>query len=282
MELQTELIPLQWWGFYIVVEVCEPLPEGFQNRFPRRIAGMPAHFTTASPFDVESALRLKLPAEADPDDNPYAKALRPGVMLAGLTLAGSELLTTSGVCVKSPSGQRFVTCAAHGFLPGSGDIYHPSLKGEKIGSLARTLGSSDISLFQVEDGFTYSRETFSEIDILAQPFRALGCPGAMKIGDIISLNTPFSGLCEATFIANRFGYLPSDEPGVPHVFYEAHVGYCGQHSGRFLDGCRGAPIWTNEFDVIGQFRSANKTGEIAYMPSYSHLVDEGFELSSIG
>ncbi|KAI9833260.1 MAG: hypothetical protein M1826_000173 [Phylliscum demangeonii] len=196
-------------------------------------------------------------------------------MLAGLTSAGFELLTTSGVCIKSREGKKFVTCAAHGFSPGTADVYHPACNGQKIGRLLRTLGSSDISLFELENGFTYSRETFSETDVPGRPFRALIHSNKIRVGDCLSLNSPFNGLCEATFIAEWLGLLPSDEPGTEHTFFQT------SNSDRFLDGCGGAPVWTDDFDVLGQSRFANKTGEFAYLPSYSDLVDEGFELSCI-
>lgn len=58
----------------------------------------------------EKALRIKVPSGRLYDDAVYGDKLRPEVMFAEkVDMSESELLTTLGVCVKSPSGIKYIT-----------------------------------------------------------------------------------------------------------------------------------------------------------------------------
>lgn len=282
MEQGCEIEGLQWWNWLIVVELAKKPTEDELKRFPRRINQITVSYVFDTPFKEALVLRLRTPTDAEPDDDVYHPMLRPGVMLGGTRGDGAELSTTSGVCVKSSDGQKFITCATHGFLFGSGDVYHPHVRSHNIGTIVRTFGTSDISLFKLAPGLKYSRESFGEVDYEGRAFRRIVDLRMMRTGDFIYMNTPFNGHCEGTYVAARFGLLPSDEPGQEHTYFVSTIGYFGQHSDRILDGACGAPVWTKEFDIIGQFRFTGlKSDKFAYMPSFEQLKAEGFELGQI-
>lgn len=67
----------------------------------------------------QKALGIRFPAGRVPDNEAYAD-LRPGVIVASQTL-GDEIcnvMTTSGVCLQSPYGKKYITVAKSGFPEG--------------------------------------------------------------------------------------------------------------------------------------------------------------------
>lgn len=272
---------VQWWGWYFIVELDDSSARSLQQKFPRKINGLVGYFRHDTPLRPQSALRLKDPAQGIFDNEVYGKTLRPGVMISRMKAGGDELLTTSGVCLESPAGERLVTCAAHGFLPGDGTVYHPTRQGEATGKVVGSIGTSDIAFMRLNATLKYAKETYSELDYDAQPFKGLGDIKKMKMGDFVYFNSPFNGLCMGTYAATDISRLPSDEPGIPHQWFSSDIGHFGQNWDEVLDGSCGAAVWNEEFEVLGQFRFMHKGGRFAFMPSYQELRQEGYKLVEI-
>ena len=147
---------IQWFGVRFLVGVEGEPPQNWRSIFPRRINKIGKNVGTPG------ALCLKQSTDAEPDDANYSTILRPGVILSsGIGPDGFELRNMSGVCVESPSGTKYVTCASHGFPLGLEDVYHPNAGGAIVGRVSKQLWDSDVSLILPSQGFQYSREPFS-------------------------------------------------------------------------------------------------------------------------
>ncbi|MCJ1347528.1 hypothetical protein MMC31_005753 [Peltigera leucophlebia] len=230
----------------------------------------------------EKALGIKLPSGRLYDDAVYDDKLRPGVMFAGKGMSESELLTTSGVCVKSPSGKKYITCATHGFPGGKGaEIYHPSTGAQRVGNFVKQFWNSDVGLLELNPGLRYDRETFSTTEYPVKPFKKFVNAFALRIGDIIHLNTPVNGHVEGVVLKIDVHRLPADKPADPTDYIIGHCMYFGNGSDILFDGCCGGAIWTDDFDVVGQFRFMMKDEEVAYCPSFNSLMELDYELSEI-
>lgn len=224
---------------------------------------------------------MRQPTEAEPDDTRYPTSLRPGVMLTGVDGDRSILASTSGVCVVNPAGEKFVTCASHGFAGGDGLVYHPNMRGNHIGTVATTFPLTDISLFKLDPTVKYARETFSNEDSTAEAFRRLKDPTTLRYAERISLITPFNGLCEGTYVATETRKIPADEPGEGYQYIRSEVVFFDPAAGRLMDGCCGAPLFAEDFEVVGQVRFVGNDGLHIWASSYECLQKDGYELSEI-
>lgn len=231
----------------------------------------------------EKASRIKVSSGGSYDDAVYSDKLRPGVMFAGkVSISESDLLATSGVCVISPSGKKYITCATHGFPGGKGtEIYHPSTGAQRVGNFVKQFCDSGVGLLELNPGLNYDRETFSTTECLVKPFRKLLETFALLIGDIVHLNTPVNGHVEGVFLSYDVLRLPAVEPADPTTYIIGHCIYFGNGSDTLFDGCCGGAIWTDDFDVVGQFRFMMKGEPVAYCPSFNPLIDLDYELSEI-
>lgn len=200
------------------------------------------------------------------------------ILSSGIGPDGFELRTTSGVCVESPSGKKYVTCASHGFPLGLEDVYHPNAGGAIVGRVSKTFWDSDVSLILPSQGFQYSQEPFSSADYQSSPFSSFKHPFELCIGDLLHMDTPFNGHCEGIVVAVRMMRLPSDEPATPHRYVAETFDYIGNGSAQPLDGCCGGVVWTEEFEVIGQFRCLDVEDCTAYITSFEQLIDLGYKL----
>lgn len=273
---------IRWYGVRFLVEVEGEPPQNWKSVFPGRINKLQVSYIFGGKAGAPGSLRLKLPTDAEPDDANYSKILRPGVILSsGIGPDGFELRTTSGVCVESPSGKKYVTCASHGFPLGLEDVYHPNAGGAIVGRVSKTFWDSDVSLILPSQGFQYSQEPFSSADYQSSPFSSFKHPFELCIGDSLHMDTPFNGHCEGIVVAVRMMRLPSDEPATPHQYVSGTFQYIGNGSAQPLDGCCGGVVWTEEFEVIGQFRYLDVEDCTAYTTSFEHLIDLGYKLSNI-
>ena len=202
------------------------------------------------------------------------------ILSSGIGPDGFELRTTSGVCVESPSGTKYVTCASHGFPLGLEDVYHPNVGGAIVGRVSKTLWDSDVSLILPSQGFQYSQESFSSADYQSIPFSSLKHPFELCIGDSLHMDTPFNGHCEGIVVAVRIMRLPFDEPVTPQRYVFGAFDYIGNGSAQLLDGCCGGVVWTEEFEPIGQFHYFDKEDCTAYITSFVHLINLGYKLSN--
>lgn len=277
------LTRLQWIGWRFLGYLSGAAPNDWSSTFPPLINDVTIGYLFGEEAIEEKALRNKVPSGRVYDDAVYNDRLRPGVMLAGkVGLSNSELLTTSGVCVKSPSGNKYITCATHGFPGGKGAaIYHPSTNAETVGVFAKQFWDSDVGLLELSPRHSYDRETFSTAEYLVKPFRRLMDAFTLRIGDIIHLNTPVNGHVEGVVLKIDVLRLPTDEPADPTAYIIGHCVYFGNGAETLFDGCCGGALWTDEFDVVGQFRFMLKDEQVAYCPSFNPLVELNYELSEV-
>lgn len=276
-ERKVAINGFQWFGVRLLGEVHGDPPVQWESYFSKRVNKIHISYVFQNTIETPGSLRLKTPTEVEPGDGNYSNMLRPGVILSsGIGADGSELRTTSGVCVESPSGEKFVTCASHGFPLGLEDAYHPSAAGSKIGTVVRQFWDTDISLLRLAEGIQYSREPFSASDYDAVPLTSINKPLTLCIGDYMYMNTPFNGHCEGCFVGTKTARIPSNEPGIPHRYIFSTFAYLGNGSERPLDGCCGGVVWTEQGEAIGQFRFLSKERSLAYITSFEHLIQLGY------
>ena len=273
---------IRWFGVRFLVEVEGEPPQNWRSIFPHRINKVQVSYIFGENAGTPGSLRLKLPTDADPDDVNYSNDLRPGVILSsGIGPDGFEVRTTSGVCVESPSGKKYVTCASHGFPLGLEDVYHPNAGGAIVGRVSKALWDSDVSLILPSQGFQYSQEPFSSAAYPSSPFSSFKHPFGLRIGDSLHMDTPFNGHCEGRVVAVRMMRLPSDEPVTEHRYVVGTFDYIGNGTTQPLDGCCGGVVWTEKFEPIGQYRYLEKGACTAYITSFEHLIDLGYKPSNI-
>ena len=277
------LTRLQWVGWRFLGFLSGGAPSDWSSKFPALINGVTIGYIFGEEAIEEKALRTKVPSGRLYDDAVYGDELRPGVMFAGKAgMSELELLTTSGVCVKSPSGKKYITCATHGFPGGKGvEIYHPSTGAQRVGNFVKQFWDSDVGLLEPKPGLRYYRETFSTSEYRVEPFRKLTDSFTLRIGDAIHLNTPVNGHVEGIVLKLDVLRIPTDEPAHPTDYIIGHCVYFGNGSDTLFDGCCGGVVWTNDFDVVGQFRFMMKDEAVAYCPSFNPLIELEYELSEI-
>lgn len=83
------------------------------------------------------------------------------------SLLGLTRLTSSGIAVRRPNGDNFVTVASHSFPPGREDVFHPqqSPNVEVMGRVVERLGQTDIALMNFKPGLSYATDLFKTGDM---------------------------------------------------------------------------------------------------------------------
>jgi hypothetical protein len=111
------------------------------NELPSTIGRVLVTYSNSEPRGREAAQRTKQPLDQIHDDSYYGLTLRPGIMISCEAYEDNETLSTAGIPVRSPDGERFITVASHGFPLGLETVYHPNRKGSRIGELKKkTMG----------------------------------------------------------------------------------------------------------------------------------------------
>lgn len=285
---------LQWDGVHFFGLGQKDPKSGWQNSLPRSINDFAISYIWGKDASREFATRKKFPSKDGQlkDDSDYTKDdLRPGVLLGGIHRNGDSILvTTSGICVESLSGEKYITVAAHGF-PGEGKrpIYQPMPflgsnnqpdPRNQIGFIHRVIDDDDIALAKLLPGIKYSAETFSEPnEPAARPFRELRDPKEKKHGDTVFLNSPVNGLCEGAHVTTAWMRIKEENKEL--YLNKAIFSYFGNDSEEFFDGCCGAVFWDDNFDVLGQFRFQDTETKFVYGPTFEKLRNNGYKLSSI-
>ncbi|KAI9764730.1 MAG: hypothetical protein M1840_008122 [Geoglossum simile] len=274
-------IRVQWLGVRFLAFVKGEPSKGWAGRFPRRVNGILITYIFGDISGSICAQRVKSPVVGDPDNSNYSPSLRPGMMISsGSGPDQTELLSTSGVCVRSPSGKKYITCASHGFPLGLERVYHPDRHGHYLGEVKEMFWDNDVSLFELnkDQPMTYSRQTFNppggELVRLKDPF-------GLHIGESIHMDTAFNGHCEGIVMVIDTVRVPSDEPVTPHRYITGIFTYLSDGSDSFTEGCCGGPVWTDGREVVGQFQFLSMDKLLCYVPSFAHLIELGYELSEI-
>jgi hypothetical protein len=291
---------IRWDGAMIRAFGSQEPEQGWQNYLPSRINDIAVSYYWTSSIMEQHAMRPKTLSTAKvTDDTEYGrKQLRPGIMLSAYSNMKAGPGTTSGVCVESPSGKKFITVAAHSFPAGvSCMVYHPRVcrsngvpdGWHQIGTIDRKFGETDIALAQLQPGIRYSRETFADPgpgQPEVQPFRHLKSPETLRVYDSVFMNTPVNGLCEGVHLGTVWSlcFEATDEDPQPReaLCKIANFSYWGNGSDALFEGCRGGVIWDKNFDVLGPFSFQEKDGrQCVCAPSFKILIDQGYQLSTM-
>lgn len=286
---------IQWDGIVIRAFGSQEPEQGWKNYLLSRINDIAVAYHWTDQTMEEHTLRPKTLSTAKVADNTeYGREhLRPGIMISG---RGSNMQegsrTTSGVCVESPQGKKFITVAAHSFPVGVGcAVYHPQSpsNGEpdaryQIGTIDRMFEETDIALAELQPGIRYARETFAQPT--GQPFRNFKTPETLRIYDPVFMNTPVTGHCEGVHLGTEWSlcFEATDEDPQPKqaLCNVINFSYWGYGSDTLFDGCAGCVIWDQNFDVLGQFGFQEKDGsQRVCAPSLKILEDQGYKLSTI-
>lgn len=99
-------------------------------------------------------------------------------------------------------------------------------------------------------------------------------PPGLLIGDTLTMENSFSGLCEGIFMASIWKSIPADEN--PHKLPWVVISnfYLGNGGEKPLDGSCGSPVVTEIGEVIGLFRFMTNNGK-AYCVSVEVLMETG-------
>ena len=281
--LNAKIHRIQWvaWGFLAIAKE-EPYTD-WKRRLPGMINKIRIGYIFGEQSIDEKALRRKVPFGRVRDDESYSD-LRPGVMVASKVNQNEEILTTSGICVQSPSGNKYITVASHGFRAGvEGIVMHPTCygkaNGKAIAKVAKVFGLSDISLAELNN-VHYSRTTFATSDAPVEPFNKLGDIEEVRLGDPIFMDTPFNGRCEGMVMKMDWLRIPTDEPADNTHYIIGAFLYFGNGGDTLFEGCCGGVIWNTNHDVLGQFRfQETGSGKLCYCPSFKRLQQLGYTVA---
>ena len=280
--LDAQIHRLQWIGWsFLALGAKEPFAD-WRHRLPCQINGIYVGYIFGEQTVQENALRRKLPAGRIPDNEAYTD-LRPGVMVASADPESEDhdVMTTSGICLQSPSGKKYLTVAKYGFPGGVGDkVLHPDRHGRCIAQVSKVFGETDIAIAELAD-VGYLKETFSAPDAPVKAFRNLVNIPQLQVGDSIYMDTPYNGRCEGTLMVVDVLRIPSDEPADDVEYAVGTLGYFGNGADTLSDGCCGGVIWNSQYDVIGQFGfQASGTHDFVYCPTFQTLQVLGYTIAS--
>ena len=296
-DLQANIQEIQWLGWcLLVLGDGEPFPD-WRKRLPRRINNIRVGYIFEPHLMLERALRTQMPRKDDPDDEEYSE-LRPGVMLAARMYDdpyAAHPQTTSGICVQAPSGEKYITVAAHGFPGGVDDmVRHPYASSKFFAVVDKAFGMSDIALAiprisidgygpdAVAQPIKYSREPFSVPgEEPSKHFRELLNVEKLRPGDLLTMDDPFNGRVQGIHAKVSIRRIPTDEPNDSVQYVIGSFTYFGTGDGVLYDGSCGGVVWTDEYDVVGQFRMVEKNGPLSYCPAFSTLRELGYKISEI-
>lgn len=280
-KLQANIHRLQWIGWsFLAIGLSEPFAD-WRARLPFLINNVRIGYIFSERNLHEKALRRKVPTGRVPDNEVY-RDLRPGVLITSKSLDQDkdDVMTTSGVCLRSPSGAKYITVAKHGFPGGVGDhVLHPSRDGHRIAEVDKVFGETDIALAKLAD-FHYSRETFSPVDAPVRPFRNILDSKQTRIGDLVFMDTPFNGRCEGVLIKLDVLRIPADDSADLVDYIIGHFTYFGNGADTLFDGCCGGVIWNSDHDILGQFGFQQEgSDQLFYCPSFEVLGSSGYTIS---
>ncbi|MCJ1471191.1 hypothetical protein MMC07_009839 [Pseudocyphellaria aurata] len=280
-KLQANIHRVQWIGWsFLALGRSEPFAD-WRKRLPFLINNIRIGYIFGEQRLHEKAQRRSLPTGRVPDNEVY-RDLRPGVMITSKSTdqAKYDVMATSGVCLRSPSGAKYITVAKHGFPGGVGDhVLHPSRDGHFIAEVDKVFGETDIALAKLAD-VRYSRETFSAADGPVRPFRNFLYSKHSRIGELIFMDTPFNGRCEGVLMKTDCLRIPADEPADQVRYIMGHFAYFGNGADTLFDGCCGGVIWNSDHDILGQFRFQQEgSDELCYCPSFDVLGSSGYTIS---
>lgn len=280
-DLNANIHRLQWIGWsFLALGSSEPYAD-WRARLPFLVNNIRIGYIFGEQTVHEKALRRKSPADRIPDNEAYTD-LRPGMMVVSKSSSHENynVMTTSGVCLQSSSGTKYITVAKHGFPGGVGDqVLHPDRDGRIIAEVSKVFGETDIALAKLAD-VHYSKETFSALDAPVSPFRSLLDANQLQVGGFIYIDTPYNGRCEGILVKVDVLEIPSDEHADGFEYVIGAFAYFGNGADALVEGCCGGVIWNCNHDIIGQFSfQQDGADDLCYCPTFVTLRHLGYTIA---
>nr|AGN71621.1 hypothetical protein 2379 [Monascus pilosus] len=224
------------------------------------------------PIPIEAAFRQKLPTTTCADDSEYTP-IRPGVMVAS-----DNFLTTSGVLVKDSVNETYMTVASHGFPEGHVHVYHPKANCSMIGEVIHHIVDTDIGLMKLQENVVFENRTFqSGLEPDGVFLRGIKDPFELKRFDIISMDSPYTGLIDGQYLTVALKHMPRDAH-TEHLWVEQLWQWFGQDASAIpIDGSCGSALLDTDGYVIGFFRYLD-ADNIGIGAAAQELVRNGYML----
>lgn len=286
IEQKLDFIDLRWYGAFWVVSL--PGKETSFQKIPSFLAGQGCYYRFSESEDcLPAALQGKPPTGIQYDNTIYAdevgSILRPGIIVSSSvttsTVDGKEIRnfksTTSGLMVVNQDGDKFITIAAHGFEQ-DGLVWHPNPHhGKIIGNIVESIPDADIAIVKLNKGLRYTNHTFGTAENpggKAMVGISPNYPPHTLIGDIISMDNPYSGFCEGQIVALGAKIGNSGKHYIPHTWTILQSGE------EVVDGSCGSVILDDDGRVVGFFRYMSNDGTDCYTVSATELRENGYEI----
>lgn len=254
---------------------------------PSFLAGQGCHYRFSdSEVGLPAALQGKIPTGIQHDNTTYAdevvSILRPGIIVSSSAtpsrVDGKEFnnfkSTTSGLMVVNQDGENFIAMAAHGFEE-DGLVRHPTPhQGKIIGNAVESIADTDIAMVKPKQGLRYPNHTLGSAENpvgKAMVGLSPNYPPHTLIGDIISMDNPYSGFCEGQIFAL------GAKQGNSGKHYIAHTWMIIQN-GEAIDGSCDSVILDEDSRVLGFVRCIFNDGVDCFAVSATELQQNGYEL----
>lgn len=286
VEHKLDFVDLRWYGAFWVVTLTDK--EINCQKMPSFLAGQGCYYRVSeSEAGLPAVLRGKIPDGVQYDNTAYAdevgSILRPGIMVSSSatpsTVDGNEVnnykSTTTGLMIVNQDGEKFITVAAHGFEE-DGLVWHPTPhQGKIIGKIVDSIPNTDIAIVKLNKGLRYTNHTFGTaenpggnemVDI------SPNYPPHTFIGDIISMDNPYSGFCEGQIIALGAKMADSGTRYIAHTWLILHNGE------EVMDESCGSAILDEQNKVVGFFRFKSNDGTDGFAVSATELREAGYEI----
>ena len=250
-------------------------------KLPSKICGLLVQWKVWKNGDSEFGRRAIIPVGSTiTNTTSYSPTLRPSVLVESAGGRGSS----SGIPLLGADGSRYITVAAHSFLDGDGDVYHPIYDHNNlIARMQSTIPGFDIALTKLEEGITYSSTSFDGDELNGTQLDGLVHSKDLEILSPLFLDSPYNGKCEGILAAIGFHVLLldpfDDEEEFPYL--ECDMIYFGNRASNIFLGTCGSAMWTKDKKVAAFFRWYSSEDAIVLAPAVDALIEAGYDIDPI-
>ena len=196
--------------------------------------------------------------------------------------------TTSGVLVKNPSGDLFITAASQGIGDGE-TVWQANRSGRMIGEAVIDISFADVTLLKLKDDVEFVNKTFETNAGTVPEFTRLQTSEDELSFSLCHLNSPYTGNMEANIVSKSVRLFKSSshptESNLTYIVYDWM--YMGQEEGndsnfRPPDGTCASVIWNDDGVILGLYHYYIAEGPwagLAASASAGALVDAGYRLA---
>ena len=290
--IQIAINEIQFWGNFVII-VLGLESDDVLNAVPRSVAQCPCFYLFESEVRSDRGSPVFGTKPSFPshlvDDTRY-QSLRPGVMLSAGRPRGqdAEILSSSGILVRSKHGREYMTAAAHAFPDGDfgSTVYHPRFSDMPLGKIETTEKNTDIALIRLANNVQFVNEPFKNTVNPDPPvkFKDFARAASTRLGDSCRMDTPSSGYVEGTKRVHAIRKLPQTGAYKPkNMWIPADWLYMGQGSSMALstEGA-GSVVWNTKNQVTGFFRYAPQSGifkDYVQVIAADNLIDDGYTIA---